>query len=118
LRTEGSDFVKLKDWLFAAALTLIIVCGIWENDKKYDHVQKQIQELNLTISQIQAQCITHEQYITKDAIAPVLDRLASRIDELDDRVYQYKQDICFWNEHVEEIFGAANARYFREGRGK
>lgn len=115
--------MKVRDWIFAAVLTLTFVYGILADDNNQGRIQQQLDEIRSTILQIQEQyqeryLAIQEQYITQDVIAPMLDRLASRMDELDDRVYQYEQDIRFWNEQVRALFGDANERYFKEGRGK
>lgn len=98
--------MKLKRWMAALIITVVVLFlleGIYSAHNRVNGLEMQVRELSAKVSSIKVSDMT--EYDTK-------------LQDIDERITQYQQDIDFWNEQVDNMFGAANARYFKEGRGK
>jgi peptidoglycan hydrolase CwlO-like protein len=72
---------------------------------KFSQVQLQVGSLDARVAEME-----NTDYLQRSELQPV----QKDIQQLSDRVGQYEQDIRVWNEQVDAMFGAANARYFRQ----
>lgn len=63
--------MKVRDWLFAAILTLAIVCAIWADDNRYDRIRQQLDGLQAAITALQS-----------DGRLDKLDKLSAEIEKL------------------------------------
>lgn len=106
--------MKLKRWMAALIITVVVLFlleGIYSAHNRVNGLEMQVRELSTRVSNIK---------VPKIDVSEVQDSISefdARLRDLDERVYQYQQDIDFWNEQVDNMFGVHNARYFREGRG-
>jgi len=102
-------------FIIALSLTMVVILtydiNVFRVEHKINDLSDQITNMSEIIKQLQD---NSTEYVTRDALQPVLEDVNILSAEVD----SYRQDIRFWNEHVRELFGDENARYFREGRGK
>lgn len=109
-----------KNIVFAAAiLTIAIIYGIYGlfiNLELLHRLQKQVDDITTQSRYLKSEIVSYAE--TKDMLKAENLELKKSIKTLVEKVNKYEQDIRFWNDQVNNMFGEHNARYFREERGE
>ncbi len=94
-------------------LLVLVFCGVESYTRTQKERQAQFEDSLLKVVEISKEIGKCE---TEKKLLAEIEELKEEVSELYERIGYYEQDIRFWNEQVNNMFGEHNKRYFREER--
>lgn len=104
------------DDVFRFMIVLLVMLAIFSTVLV---VEKQADKISILQTEIESMATKIEDTNNNvSAYRKDIEVLQGEILQLQNKVERYEQDMLFWNEQVDSMFGEHNARYFKEGRDK
>jgi peptidoglycan hydrolase CwlO-like protein len=108
------DYKTIILLMCMVAIFILLASISFEASKEHKATEEGLKNLNDAVSRLQASLADIDR--ANQACSKVTAQQQLEMDRLRENVSRYESDIKLWNSQVNEMFGAANARYFKGER--